>query len=31
MTVRGHFTVLGHTIFYNLPPNGWRVEGYGAQ
>jgi len=31
ITVRGHFTILGHTIYYNLPPYIWSIAGYGKQ
>lgn len=31
ITVRGHFTILGHTMYYNLPTNMWSIAGYGKQ
>lgn len=31
LTVRGHFTVFGQTIYYPLPPPLWSLAGYGAQ
>jgi len=31
LTVRGHFTVFGHKIYYPLPPYLWSLAGYGAQ
>lgn len=31
LTVRGHFTVFGQTIYYPLPPVAWGLAGYGAQ
>ena len=31
ITVRGHFTVFGHTTYYYLPPFRWGLAGYDAQ
>ena len=31
ITIRGHFEVFGHRVYYPLPPFMWKLNGYGAQ